>query len=181
MANAMQKGFLDSVLRMAEVPTAVELFERIESLRSVQGSFGVRKYLFDLGVLVLKLADSSDAFADLLVSRAQEHLIVAARLCTAGLTSGNRIPVCLRGGMLENSSRFSKTLLERLLREVKQLTVLDQGLNGAFSPLIGLVLLALDLHKPAEIHKQAQHILTRYGMSEWGKPQMPLLPSGLIN
>jgi N-acetylglucosamine kinase-like BadF-type ATPase len=172
IADKTERVFVEKLLSATAVKEPMDLIEKLESVRYLEGGFGVRRYLNDVGVQTAKIGEAGDPFAQLLLNRAQTLLIEATRSAISGLVDVNeRLPLCLRGALIDCSEYFCTSLARRLTGEARNLSVSEDGSNGFYSPLVGLGLLALGLRSESAVKSHGAWFLEQVKDESWAKPE----------
>jgi len=148
-------------------------FIRLEQARSVEFGLGVRKYLTDIGKVTTKLAASGDPIAQAFVVQGQRHLLeLVKEPLTKQFTNGQKLPVCIRGSLAEDSVYFREGLVDLLSQDLASCVQPIDGLNGSHSSAVGIGLLALepDTTKLSKLSIPQSNFIRTVQSFPWSQP-----------
>lgn len=170
LARGSEEDFVAKLLANRGAPSHSAL---VRTVHCEHDQLKRRRVLYSIGESTVALAAQADAFASLLLSRAETHLVELAAAAVAGLADASQpTQVVLRGDIVEHHPFFCSALIGRLLREMKSLVLMPGGQNGHFSPLIGAGLLSMGIRNNADVNTLGAKFLGTIRSHPWAFPHL---------
>lgn len=145
---------------------------RVSERRS---TFITKRYLTTIAREVISLAHSKNEFAQTLVAKAIDNLYFDVRRILSATSATARLPLCLRGSMIEFSDKFASDCMEYALTHLPCVRFCDDGRNGMYSPEVGVGLLALQQSHHDSLSPEAMRFLEAVSEESWAAPEPTMI------